>query len=285
MVRLARLLALLVPPAEVLVVVLLLTGVELPMPVIVAAESAVATVIVVEVTTAYRLFREERRAGAGRRAAAAAVWRRLVPEPARRALAFEMKGTASVALWLLRRRDGVPPGATALPYAGEQWPMLLILIGAMAVEGVVVEVLLAAFDVATAIRVVVIVLHVYTIWLLLAAGASCAVRPHVVTGDTLRIRYGSSSTCPCPARSSPRYGSRGGTTSRGWWPSRTAGSPSPSPRGPTWSWSSPSRSRWPVRSGPGPRSPRSASSPPTRPSPSPRSARERRHLTPTSKDC
>ncbi len=190
MVPLARLPALLVPPAEVLVVVLLLTGVEPPTPVIVAAEPAVATVIVVEVTTAYRLFREERRAGAGRRAAVAAVWRRLVPEPARRALEFEMRGTASVALWLLRRRDGVPPGATALPYAGEQWPMLLVLIGAMAVEGVVVEVLLAAFDVATAIRVVVIVLHLYTIWLLLAAGASCAVRPHVVTGDTLRIRYG-----------------------------------------------------------------------------------------------
>ena len=190
MVRLARALAFTVPPAEVLVVVLLLSGVSLPTPVLVAAELAVAAVIVLEATTAWRLSRADRRAGLGRRAAAAAVWHHLVPAPARRALEFEAKGAMSVLLWLLRRRDRVPPGATALPYAREQWPMLLVVVGVLAVEGAVADVLLAVFDAATAIRVVVFVLHVYTIWLTLVVGASCTVRPHVVTGEVLRVRYG-----------------------------------------------------------------------------------------------
>ena len=68
--------------------------------------------------------------------------------------------------------------------------LLLTVVGVLAVEGAVADVLLAVFDAATAIRVVVFVLHVYTIWLTLVVGASCTVRPHVVTGEVLRVRYG-----------------------------------------------------------------------------------------------
>ena len=189
MVRLARALMYLVIPAELLFLVLLLAGVDLPVPVIVAAETAVAVMLTVEVATAIHLFRTARRGGASRRAAAAAVADRIMPAPVRRMLRFELRIGASLVRWLLRRPD-VPPGAVALPYAREQRAMLLLLVFAMAAEGVVVDVLLAAFDVATVVRVVVLALHVYSVYLGLGVYASCVARPHVVTDSELYVRYG-----------------------------------------------------------------------------------------------
>lgn len=190
MIRLARALMYLVLPAELLLVVLLLAGVTPPAPVIIAAEAAVAVVLVVEAATAVHLFRAERRRGATRRQAAAAVAGRILPAPVRRMLWFETRMGASLVRWLLRRRGDVPPGATPLSYAREQGTFLALLVFAMAVEGVVADVLLNVFDVAAVVRVLVLALHVYSVYLGLGVHASCVVRPHVVTDSELRVRYG-----------------------------------------------------------------------------------------------
>ena len=65
MLKIARAALFAVLPAELLLVVLLLSGVSLPLPVIVGAELVVVAVFALEVVTAYRLFRAERRDGAG----------------------------------------------------------------------------------------------------------------------------------------------------------------------------------------------------------------------------
>jgi hypothetical protein len=109
---------------------------------------------------------------------------------ARRIMRFDAMGVISLVLWVLRRRDGVPPGATAVPYAREQTPTLLIVVFLMAVETGAVELLLRAWDVPDALRVAVLVVDLYSIVIGLSIAAACVTRPHVVSPAELRIRYG-----------------------------------------------------------------------------------------------
>ncbi|GAB2446613.1 hypothetical protein GCM10027187_11020 [Streptosporangium sandarakinum] len=188
--RIARAALLAVPVAELVLVVLLLSGAPLPVPVVMAAEGLVAAVFALEAVTFVRLFRDERRRGAGRRAAVRGVARRLVPEPVRRLMGFEARSMASLALWAARRRDGVPPGAVAVPYARGQFSTVLLLLFATVVEGTAVELMLQGGSVPWAVHLVMLALHVYSVVFLLAFGAACATRPHVVSDRELRVRYG-----------------------------------------------------------------------------------------------
>lgn len=190
MLRAARAALFAVVPLEMLLVVLLVSGVPLPGPVIVVAELVVASMLVLEAVTAYRLFRAERRSGADRRAALRATFHLLVPVQVRRLVGFELKGLASVALWIARRRDGVPPGATPAPYAREQASIQLVLLFVMIVETVGIELLLRALDVPSGLRVAVLVADVYGIVYVLMLAAASVTRPHVVTAGELRIRSG-----------------------------------------------------------------------------------------------
>jgi hypothetical protein len=189
MVRLARAVLFVVPPAEFLLTVLLLSGVPLPAPVIAVAEVVVVTVFALEAVTAYRLFRAERRAGASRRAAARATVERLVPPLVLRLMEFDTRGTISLFFWVTGRRHGVPPGATPLPYHREQTPAMLIMIFVMVVDTVVTDLLLRAFHVPHALRVIVLVLDVYSVLIVVAILAAGATRPHVLTATELRVRY------------------------------------------------------------------------------------------------
>lgn len=190
MVRAARVVAFAVVPAELVLAVLLVAGVSPPLPVLVAAEVAVAAVLALEAVAFWRLFREERRTGAGRRAAAVSTVRRLVPEPVRRLMGVEMKGTASLIMWVLRRRHGVPPGATAVSYHREQTPMMVVLLGLMVVETVALDLILRGVGAPDGLRLVVLVIDIYGVVLGLAVHAACVTRPHVVSDTELRIRYG-----------------------------------------------------------------------------------------------
>jgi len=109
---------------------------------------------------------------------------------ARRLMEFDAKGMVSLVLWALRRRDGVPPGATAAPYSGAETPAMLMWLIAMVVELIGLEVLLRALDVPTVLRTVVLVIDAYSVLIVLAVIAACVTRPHVVTPEELRIRYG-----------------------------------------------------------------------------------------------
>lgn len=189
-VRLARAVPFAAVPAEALLVVLLVSGVPLPRAAVTTAQAVVTAVLVLEGTVACRLYREERRSGAVRRAAVRAVWGRLVPEQVRRIIGFDGKGLASLALWIARRRHGVPPGATAVPYCGAQTSTLLLFLFAMIVELVGLEALLRVFGAPVGLRTVILVVDLYSVLIVLAVIAACVTRPHVVTAAEVRVRYG-----------------------------------------------------------------------------------------------
>jgi hypothetical protein len=177
-------------PAEVLAAVLLISGVPLPGPVLVLTELAVAAVLLLEGVTAYRLYVAALRRGAGRRAALRTAYRELVPVKVRRVMSFDAKGLASLALWLMRRRDGVPPGAVALPYSREQSPFLLLILFVTVLETIGTEVLLRGLGAPAGLRAVLLVLDLYASVAVLAIWAAGVTRPHVVSGTELRVRCG-----------------------------------------------------------------------------------------------
>ncbi|MFI5912012.1 hypothetical protein [Dactylosporangium sp. NPDC051541] len=190
MLRAARAALFAVIPAEVVLGVLIVAGVGLPPAVVVAMEALVLAVLVLEVAAVRRLYREERRVRATRLAAVRAVWARLVPVAVRRLLALELKNTASLGLWLARRRHGVPRGAVAVGYFGAQAPALLVFLGAMVVEFVVVEIVLRSVGAPGALRAVLLVLDGYSILLALSMIAAFVTRPHVVAAAEVRVRSG-----------------------------------------------------------------------------------------------
>ncbi|MEU8246497.1 hypothetical protein [Nonomuraea sp. NPDC048916] len=190
MLRIARAALFAMVPVELLLVVLLVSGVSLPRPLIVTAEAAVVAVLILEAATLYRLFGAERRGGATRRTALRAAYGQLVPDQVRRIVGFDLKGMVSLALWIARRRHGVPSGATAVSYSRAQTSTMVIFLSAMVVELVGAEILLRAFGAPVGLRTVILVVDAYTVLIVLAVIAACITRPHVVSADEVRIRYG-----------------------------------------------------------------------------------------------
>ncbi|MEE6260320.1 hypothetical protein [Plantactinospora sonchi] len=190
LVRLARGVLYSLIPAELLLLVLLLSGVPLPGPLVVVAEFLVATALGVELLAGYRLFRDARRAGTSRRAALWTVYDRLLPEPVRRIMSFDVKNLVSLALWVSGRRHGVPRGGTAVPYTGAQTGMTTVLLIVMVIELVAVEILLRGLGAPVALRTLLVVVEAYGILTVLAVVAAIVTRPHVITPDEVRIRYG-----------------------------------------------------------------------------------------------
>lgn len=190
MVKLARTALLAAIPVEVLVAVLLLSGAALPRAVVAAAEVAVVAVLVVEAVVAGRLVLLERRRGATRRAAVRAAYGVLVPELPRRIIAFELRGLASIVRWVARRRHGVPPGATVVSYSRAQTPMLMMLLFVLVLEPLAAEIVLRAVGAPAGVRAVLLAAAGYGIVVLLGVVAGGVTRPHVVTADQARIRYG-----------------------------------------------------------------------------------------------
>ncbi|GEL20159.1 hypothetical protein [Pseudonocardia asaccharolytica] len=67
----------------------------------------------------------------------------------------------SLVLWIIGRRHGVPPGATAVSYARAQTSMTMMFLFAMVVELVAVEILLRAIAAPTALRILILVIDAY----------------------------------------------------------------------------------------------------------------------------
>jgi hypothetical protein len=191
MLRTARLALLAVVPAEVALVVLLVSGVALPAPVVIAAELVVLTVLVLEASVLWRRYRALRRDGAARRTALRGAVEQIVPDRVRRIIGFEVKGMAGLLLWVTRRRHGVPPGAVPLSYHREQSMLMFGFLFPCVLELVCVEILLRAVGAPVALRGVMAVLGAYGILFVLAVIAGLVTRPHVVTADELRLRFGS----------------------------------------------------------------------------------------------
>lgn len=93
---------------------------------------------------------------------------------------------AGLALWLARRIDGAA-GGRPFGYARGQGGTLLGLAFVCVVETVGVSVMLRGMSTA---HDVLLALDAYTVLLVLGLHAACAVRPHVLTRDALRVRCG-----------------------------------------------------------------------------------------------
>jgi hypothetical protein len=120
----------------------------------------------------------------------AAVYRRAVPLPVRRLVGFDAKGTASLALWLTGRRHGVPRGAVAVGYATAQTALQVTFLVLSVAELVAVELLLRSFGAPAAARAALLVVDAYGVLIGLSVVAGCVTRPHVVSADEVRVRYG-----------------------------------------------------------------------------------------------
>jgi hypothetical protein len=165
--------------AELVVVVCLLVGVDVPPQALVGVEAAVAALLIAEAVALLRL----RRSGLSWRRAAGT----LLPEPLLRLAGHELRLWQSLALWALRRRHGVRRGDLAFGHARDDAPMTYGLLFVCLVETVGLSVLLAEWPVAHA---VVLVLDVQTVLFLLGLRAAAVVRPHVLGGGVLRVRSG-----------------------------------------------------------------------------------------------
>ncbi|MFC5996369.1 hypothetical protein ACFQE5_19375 [Pseudonocardia hispaniensis] len=115
---------------------------------------------------------------------------RVLLRVARRILGFDLKGVVSLVLWIAGRRHGVPPGATAVSYARAQTSLMMMFLFAMVVELVAAEILLRAIGAPATLRMAVLVIDAYGVLIGLATVAAGVTRPHVVSADELRIRYG-----------------------------------------------------------------------------------------------
>ena len=144
-------------------------------------------------------IRATRRIIRGRRAGAD-IWDALtdgltvfVPRPIARVIALEPRIWVSLFVWLLRRPR---PNATTFPYAANS------VIGILTIAilfSAPVEMLLAELLVPWGwLRLVLIVLEIYTIVWLLGFGASLSVLPHRLTSDALILHYGLLLDVPLP---------------------------------------------------------------------------------------
>jgi hypothetical protein len=190
MVTIARAALFAILPAEVTLAVLLISGVTLPRPLVIAAELAVLTVLLLEALVLRRRYRALRRDGAGRATALRGAYEQIVPEKVRRLMGFEAKGVVSLLLWAGRCRHGVPPGALPLAYHREQAMLMSGFLFACVTELVCVEILLRALDAPAWLRAALFALGAYGVLTVLAAIGGLITRPHVVTADELRVRYG-----------------------------------------------------------------------------------------------
>lgn len=189
MLRAARAVLYLIAPADLVAFVLLASGAVLPRPLVVAAEAAVLAGLLVNLAAATQLVIAARRGGAGRWAAFRSV-EKLLPERVRRLVGFDTKGLVSLGLLAARKRHGVPAGAVAVTYSGAQLTLQLSFLFAMVVEAGVVEMLLRGIGAPEGLRMVILVVDVYSILIVLAIIAACVTRPHVLSDEELRIRYG-----------------------------------------------------------------------------------------------
>lgn len=174
-------------PAELTLVVCLLAGVDIPAPVLLAAEAVVLALVVTEAVLVRRHYKAARLAGAERRAALKAAVEAAVPATARRLLRHEVRGMTSLVRWVARRRHGVDEGDLAAPYTGPQTAMMYGLLFVSVVETVALALLIPW----PLVHRIMLVVDVYGVLMVLALHASCVTRPHVVGADgSLLVRWG-----------------------------------------------------------------------------------------------
>ncbi|MEU7068793.1 hypothetical protein AB0B30_01855 [Streptomyces narbonensis] len=175
--RVLRLVAYAALPAEVVLAVCLVAGVRIPGAVLAVTEVVTLTLL----TVTGLVFLGLRRRGLSAREAVA----ELVPEAVLRLVGHELRLMTSLVRWVARRPHGVAGAAGVFPHARDQAALMYGFAFVCVVETVGVSYLLADWPVVHAI---VFVLDVYTVLFVLGLHAASVTRPHVLTGDVLRLR-------------------------------------------------------------------------------------------------
>ncbi|MCX4775829.1 hypothetical protein [Streptomyces sp. NBC_01264] len=106
---------------------------------------------------------------------------------ARRLAAHEGRWMASLGMWATRRAHGVGDEDVAVGYARAQASTMYGMVFFFAIETVGVSFMLAAHPVA---HLVMLLLDLYTVFLVLGLHAAAVTRPHVVRPGELRVRRG-----------------------------------------------------------------------------------------------
>ncbi|MEU3743581.1 MULTISPECIES: hypothetical protein [Streptomyces] len=175
--RVLRLVAYAALPVEVVLAVCLVAGVRIPGAVLAVTEVVTVTLLTV---TGLVLLRLRRRGLSAREAVA-----ELVPEAVLRLVGHELRLMTSLVRWAARRPHGVAGADGVFPHARDQAALFHGFAFVCLVETVGVSYLLADWPVVHAI---VFVLDVCTVLFVLGLHAASVTRPHVLTGDVLRLR-------------------------------------------------------------------------------------------------
>ena len=185
--RVLRLVAYTALPAELVLAVCLVGGVRIPGAVLAVAELVVVALVAAEGALYLRL----RRRGLSAREAVA----ELVPEAVLRLVGHELRLMTSLARWVARRPHGVDGADGVFPHARDQAALMYGFAFVCLVETVGMSYLLADWPV---VHAVVLVLDVYTVLFVLGLHAASVTRPHVLTGDVLRLRQAAHVDVPVP---------------------------------------------------------------------------------------
>ncbi|WP_329623792.1 hypothetical protein OG357_28070 [Streptomyces sp. NBC_01255] len=186
-IRILRLFAYTALPAEVVLAVCLVAGVRIPGAVLAVTEVVTVTLLTVTGLVYLRL----RRRGLSTREAVA----ELVPEAVLRLLGHELRLMTSLVRWVARRPHGVGGADGVFPHARDQAALMYGFAFVCLVETVGMSYLLADWPV---VHAVVLVLDVYTVLFVLGLHAASVTRPHVLTGDVLRLRQAAHVDVPVP---------------------------------------------------------------------------------------
>lgn len=154
--------------------------------VLVALEAALALTAAGQVAGGIRCYRWQRAGGADREQALQAALGAVLPGPVAVVVRHELLLWSSLVQLARGRRHGVPDGAVAISYDVALRPVGLLLVGLSVVELAVLELVVPWQPV----RLVLLVLGAWTLLLVLGITAANIVRPHVVTAEHLRLRFG-----------------------------------------------------------------------------------------------
>jgi hypothetical protein len=111
---------------------------------------------------------------------------------ARRATMMELRGYQSIYRFVFRRPK-VPAGGVGFSYHVLVLPILIVFVVVSAVEMLVVDLIVRRW---AYIRVPLLILSVWGIIYMLGLLFGMIVRPHAITADGIRVRYGSETDVP-----------------------------------------------------------------------------------------
>ncbi|WP_329872075.1 hypothetical protein [Streptomyces sp. SP18CS02] len=108
-----------------------------------------------------------------------------MPRPVARLVGHELRLLVSLVRWVARRPHGAGPGVRSFGHARDQAAYMYGFAFVCVVETAGMSWLLSSWPV---VHAVVLVLDVYTVLFVLGLHAASVTRPHLLTGDTLRLR-------------------------------------------------------------------------------------------------